>query len=203
MVRFFQILFFIIFHAPLGFLLRSKIYGAENVVLKNEEGLIIAANHHSKIDPFLILLLPFSVVKKLVPIYFLTAERYYKKLLLKPFIKSLGAYPIKERAWTIEEFLGSGLERLQRNQKIMIFPEGKIVKELSEKNIKPGIGYLAEESHASILPVHIQGTYGISFFGVLLRRHSITLSIGKPFQLGMPLNHIEAARKIIHTIYAL
>lgn len=139
--------------------------------------------------------------------YFLTANRYYKHWWLRIFIKPLGAYPLREKAWTLEEFLGSTLEKLNNGQKIMIFPEGKIVKDLNIDNAKPGIIYLAMKSGAQILSVHMQGLFGASFWDILLRKKSVTLSIGKPFLFSKKISNneeaVRASAEIMSAIYTL
>lgn len=139
--------------------------------------------------------------------YFLTAGRYYKYWWLRIFIKPLGAYPLQEKAWTLEGFLGSTLEKLNNGQKIMIFPEGQLTGDFNAENAKPGIIYLAMKSGAQILPVHLEGLFGASFWDIVLRRRQVILSIGKPFLFSKKIsNNEEAVRasiEIMSAIYAL
>jgi 1-acyl-sn-glycerol-3-phosphate acyltransferase len=202
-----QFLLFWIFHLLFRFLLRAKTNVPDGIVIEKDKPLIIAVNHPSRIDPFLIGLLPWRVVKKLIPMYFLTANRYYRHWWLRIFIKPLGAYPLREKAWTLEEFLGSTLEKLNNGQKIMIFPEGQLTGAFNADNAKPGIIYLAMKSGAQILPVHLQGLFGASFWDVVLRRRQVTLSIGEPFLFSKKISNneeaVRASGEIMRAIYAL
>ena len=163
---------------------------------------IVAANHISKIDPFLLCLLPFSAARQLMPIYFLTTEYYYKKWYLKPILKLLGCYPVAKRAWTMEEFLSSSLKKLKDGKVIMFFPEGKITNGGERDKPRPGIGYLVEKSGKQILPLHIEWDQN-----KVLSPKKLKLSFGEP-SLSQGKNdqrssYEREAEKIMNKIYSL
>jgi len=205
MVFFVQLLSFIIFHFPFKFFLRAKVEGVENLKLDSKRPLILVSNHQAKIDPFLILLLPYRLVRQIIPFYQPTGEYYYKKWWFKPFIL-YGAYLMKQRAWTIEELLGPTLEKLHQGKSIMIFPEGQLVKERGEVKAKPGVFYLAKESGAQILPIHIEGVEGLTFRDFIFRRRTVAIRLAKPFIFNTEVaksHYKELAHNLIESIYDL
>lgn len=201
-----QILLFFVLHIPLKFFLRAKIFGVENFT-STSKPIIIAANHNSKIDPFLLSLLPFHIAKQIIPIHPLTSQYYYNKPWLKPFLKLFGSFPTKKVAWTIEDYLADSLRKLREKQNIMIFPEGKIVGVNTENTAKPGIVYLAMNSGAKILPVHIRETYNINFFDFIFRRRSVTVTLGElialPAKEYNKTDYQMLANQLLQTIYSL
>ena len=148
-----QYCFYYIFHLPFKVWFRPKISGVEHIPQKP---FIIAANHTSKVDPFLLCLLPLSAVKRLLPIYFLTTEHYYRRWYLRPILKLLGCYPVAKRAWALHDFLFTTIEKVNAGKTVMFFPEGKIIRGNEDKKPRPGIGYLIEQTQSSILPLHIK-----------------------------------------------
>jgi 1-acyl-sn-glycerol-3-phosphate acyltransferase len=198
MVKFAQFCFYFAFHWIFQSLFRAKVVGVENIPKRN---FIIAANHTAKIDPFLLCLLPFSVVKRITPIYFLTSEYYYRKWYLYPILKPLGCYPVASRAWTLDEFLGTSFLKLRSGKTIMFFPEGKIVGENPETKARPGIGYLGAKSGKMILPLRIR--WGKSFLGI----KQVTLLFGQPIFVQRRNNSTDffkqEAERIMAAIYSL
>jgi acyl-[acyl-carrier-protein]-phospholipid O-acyltransferase / long-chain-fatty-acid--[acyl-carrier-protein] ligase len=148
-----QFCFYYIFHLPFKVWFLPKISGIEHIP---QRPFIIAANHTSKVDPFLLCLLPLSAVKQLLPIYFLTTEHYYKRWYLRPILKLLGCYPVAKRAWTLHDFLSTTIEKVEAGKIVMFFPEGKIIRSNEDKEPRAGIGYLVEQTQKPILPLHIK-----------------------------------------------
>ena len=169
-----QAIAYALLHLPLRFLYRVEVH--ERTFSRP---LILAANHRSRFDPFLLAALPYSVFCQLAPIYFLTAEHYYSKLWLRPFLAILGAYPVPMRAWTMEDYFGSSLEKLRRGETILMFPEGRRVKSRGEA--KPGAAYLSRTARVAVLPIRID------------RRR---IAIGAPMR-------VENAEEILDRIYSL
>jgi 1-acyl-sn-glycerol-3-phosphate acyltransferase len=207
MTGFLQFIYFCIFHWPLRLLLRAKVKVPEGIVIEKNKPLILALNHPSRLDPFLLGLLPWRLFKQIMPVYFLTANQYYQHWWLRIFIKPVGAYPLQEKAWTLEEFLGTTLAKLSAGQKVMVFPEGQLTKWFDPDNAKPGIVHMAMKSGARILPIHIQGIFGVGFWDTVFRKRTGALSLGQPFVFsGKIATSEEAARAaadIVRRIYEL
>lgn len=196
-----QFCFYYIFHLPFKVWFRPTIVGIEHVP---QRPFIIAANHTSKVDPFLLCLLPISVVKRLIPIYFLTTEHYYRRWYLQPVLKLLGSYPVAKRAWTLHDFLSSTIEKIKAGKVVMFFPEGRIIKADEGSKPKPGIGYLAEQTQKPILPLRIKWKTVNRFLG-----GRPMLTFGKPVIIvkseanASYASYEKEAARIMETIYSL
>jgi 1-acyl-sn-glycerol-3-phosphate acyltransferase len=193
-----QLCFYFIFHLPLKILLRPKIGGIENIP---QRPFILAANHASRVDPFLLCLLPLSAVKRLSPIYFLTAEYYYRRWYLRPILKILGCYPVAKRAWTLNHFLSTTVTKLKAGKVVMLFPEGKVVRNAKREKPRVGIGYLIKQTKSPVLPLHIKwGKSNRPFVKGLI------LTFGEKIIFAENNVHIkyeEASKKIMDIIYSL
>lgn len=207
MVSFFQYVIYFIVHIPLKFFLKPKVILETGTLTNPKKPYIIAANHLSRFDALVLLLLPFSIATKFVPVYFLITERYYNKWWLKPIMKMIGGLQVKSWAWTFDDFLGEGLRELRQDHTVMIFPEGRITRNDLNATAKPGIIYLAKKSKVQILPLQITGTSGINFLGSIMRKKTITLKLGPPTTINKSandkVNYIKAADKIVNLIHSL
>jgi 1-acyl-sn-glycerol-3-phosphate acyltransferase len=170
------------------------VYGAERIP---PGPFILVANHTSRLDPFLLCLLPFSVARRVAPLYFLTAKNQYDRWY-RPLIKSLGAFPIAPRGWTLEQFFSSSLKTLRAGKSIMIFPEGKIIRQAREP-ARPGIAYLMRQAKVPIVPLHI------AWDGPTVKAKRLRLAFGDPLNLRDLKQHSlpEQANEIMDVVYSL
>jgi len=191
--------FYFCCHWLFTILFRPEIRGLEYIPQKP---FILAANHTARVDPFLVCLLPFSIVKHLMPISFATAEWYYRKWYLHPFLVTLGCFPVMERAWTLEEFSQTTLQKLQEGKVVMYFPEGRIVRGNEKAKAKPGIGYIAELSQKPILPLRIQWDRSNSPFPKLTLAFGETLSFSKDAKADIA-SYRQKAETIMNVVHSL
>ncbi len=205
MISLFQYAFFFVFHLPLRFFLRPHINGIEHVLINGDVPRLIIANHITRLDPFLLALLPFRAQKKMIPYRFPTVDSYYRKLWIQFFIRPLGAYKMTPRAWTLDEYFSETKKYIFEKNNILLFPEGRLVTTPFEVEAKPGFIYLPSELSIAILPLHIRGLSGLTFWDFLLRRRSVTLTFGEEFSLSdVPIyRYRDTARGILEGIYAL
>ncbi len=80
-------------------------------------GVILAANHRSFLDPFLI----GCCLGR--PIYFVAKRELFHKPLIGWFLNCMGAFPIR-RGESDEQSMATALALLERGQAVVIFPEG-------------------------------------------------------------------------------
>lgn len=80
-------------------------------------GVILASNHRSFLDPFVIGL----CVGR--PIYFVAKRELFDNRMLGWFLNALGAFPIK-RGESDEESMATARALLERGEVVVIFPEG-------------------------------------------------------------------------------
>src|SRR3954471_5622283 len=123
--------------------------GREHV--PKEGPVILAASHRSFVDPFIIAV----CVRR--PIYFVAKRELFEKRWQGWLLNALGAFPIR-RGESDEESMDTALEILERGDVVVIFPEGTRIRTGSLGKGKRGVGRLAVESGAPVVPVAVHGT---------------------------------------------
>ena len=205
-----QTIFHRLFRCVLLLLLRAEVVGNINVFTKNQgTPLIIAANHRSRIDPFLLALLPRKQLDLILPISFPTTEVYYRRLLFRIWIAPLGAYSIPQYATTVDEYLNETIKKLKAGNTVMLFPEARLVTHGGMGTAKAGIIIAAQRSGARIIPIQIEGSQLVSFWNILTRQVGVRIIVGELFDLdkniteeNMPACRAESAR-LLNVIYTL
>jgi 1-acyl-sn-glycerol-3-phosphate acyltransferase len=114
-------------------------------------GVILASNHRSFLDPFLI----GCCLGR--PIYFVAKRELFERPLLGWFLNCLGAFPIR-RGESDDESMATALTLLERGQAVVIFPEGTRIRTGPLAKPKRGVGRLALQSGARIVPIAITGS---------------------------------------------
>lgn len=148
-----QYIYYFLFHIPSKIIFKSKITIPKDLELKKP--IIIISNHNSMLDPFLLTLLPFSLVRKLIPIYAPTSARYHKNIFITLLIRPMGSYPLKRWSWSFEDIFDKTLKDLEKGRTLLIFPEGRITKKGEKIKAKSGFLFLASKFNTSILPIRI------------------------------------------------
>jgi glycerol-3-phosphate dehydrogenase (NAD(P)+) len=114
-------------------------------------GVILAANHRSFLDPFLIgCLLP-------RPSYFVAKQELFRNPVIGWFLSCMGAFPVR-RGQSDEESVETALALLERGEAVVIFPEGTRIRPGSLGKPKRGVGRLALQSAAPVVPIAITGS---------------------------------------------
>jgi glycerol-3-phosphate dehydrogenase (NAD(P)+) len=139
-----------------------------------EGPVIFAANHRSFLDPFVI------ATMSRRPIYYVAKKELFKKPLTAWFLNSLGAFPI-DRGNGDEGAMGTAREILERGDCVLIFPEGTRVRPGTLGSPKRGVGRLALETGAPVVPVAVIGTEAIRR-GWRIRRHKVRIRAGAPLR---------------------
>ncbi|HEY1275812.1 MAG TPA: 1-acylglycerol-3-phosphate O-acyltransferase [Thermoleophilaceae bacterium] len=114
-------------------------------------GVILAANHRSFLDPFAI----GCCLGR--PIYFVAKQELFKRPLLGWFLNAMGAFPIR-RGESDEDSVATALALLERGEAVVIFPEGTRIRTGSLAKPKRGVGRLALQSGAPVVPIAITGS---------------------------------------------
>src|SRR5688572_3173996 len=114
-------------------------------------GVILAANHRSFLDPFLI----GCCIGR--PIYFVAKRELFKNPLIGWFLNCMGAFPVR-RGESDEESVATTRALLARGHAVVIFPEGTRIPAGSLGRPKRGMGRLALESGAPVVPIAVSGS---------------------------------------------
>jgi glycerol-3-phosphate dehydrogenase (NAD(P)+) len=116
-------------------------------------GLIVAANHRSFLDPFVIgASLPWSR-----PMNYVAKQELFRNPLQAWFLSRLGAFPIRRGESDLESMETARLI-VERGGTVCIFPEGTRHRRGTLGNPKRGVGRLALQTGAPIVPVAVIGT---------------------------------------------
>ena len=135
--------------------------------------LIVAANHRSFLDPFVIgATLPWRR-----PLHYVAKVELFEPRWQGWILNRLGAYPVR-RGQSDEETLVTSRGVLDRGGAICIFPEGTRIRTGSLGRPKRGFGRLALESGAAVLPVAVHGTERVRD-GWRIRPRKVRLRAGR------------------------
>jgi glycerol-3-phosphate dehydrogenase (NAD(P)+) len=114
-------------------------------------GVILAANHRSFLDPFLI----GCCIGR--PIYFVAKREMFRNPLIGWLLNCMGAFPVR-RGEADEESVKTSVALLERGRAVVMFPEGTRIRAGSLASPKRGVGRLALQSGAAVVPIAITGS---------------------------------------------
>ncbi len=112
---------------------------------------IVAANHRSFLDPFVIA----TMVRR--PMYYVTKKELFSRPWQAWVLNALGAFPV-DRGAADGEMIETAKAILGRGEIALIFPEGTRTRPGALGHPRRGVGRLALESGAPVVPVAVIGT---------------------------------------------
>jgi glycerol-3-phosphate dehydrogenase (NAD(P)+) len=151
--------------------LRLQRIGREHARVKG--GLIVASNHRSFLDPFVIgAFLPWR--RRL---QFVAKVELFERRLQGWLLSRLGAFPIR-RGQSDETAIETARLIVERGGTVIIFPEGTRIRNGSLGRPKRGVGRLALETGAPVLPIAVKGSEEVRR-GWKIRPKKVRLRAGK------------------------
>ncbi len=179
------------------FFLRYQII-YQNRNIRNLKGpLIIAANHSSWLDPFLLSGI-FPIFSSIFPIRFATYHTFFRYIYTALFVRVYGCFQVR-RGVGIAKILAPAVKFLAGGQVVGIFPEAKKRNLGRPRKGRRGAAYLAIKTGAPILPCRIEGIRGLSAKDFFMRKRQVTVYAGQPLYLP---NEFADADNITHLNHA-
>src|SRR5437870_1525190 len=176
-----------------GCVARVRVLGRENA--NRAGGFLLAANHISHFDPFLISL---AVRRK---IDWMTMAEFFRARVLGFLLRAIDAFPA-ERDRADLKTIRTAIERLRSGRVVGLFPEGGIrdgMRSLLEgAPLRPGASTLAQIAGVPILPCVILGSDRLysKRQWLPLRRTRIWIAFGNPISNFPDLQKSQAREQI-------
>ncbi|RIK67324.1 MAG: hypothetical protein DCC65_07190 [Planctomycetota bacterium] len=153
-----------------------------------EGPVIVAANHVSTLDPFLL-----SATSPNRYVSFMIAREFAEIPLFRRLVELVECVPVNRTGIDVAS-MKAALRHLERGRCLGIFPQGRIQFPGEEVEIREGVALMALRSGALVVPAYIHGVtqrafgdskYG-DFFSLVapfLRRHHARVRFGAPVDL--------------------
>jgi 1-acyl-sn-glycerol-3-phosphate acyltransferase len=142
--------------------------------LPQNETFILAANHFSTLDAFILM----AAVKR--EIYTLAKKELFKNYFLRFLFTRLNGIPVNRKEFC-HQTIKTVLNILQQKKVVAIFPEGYVSKDGTLGRFKQGIAKFALKAKVPIIPVAIIGSNQVLPFGKKIPKpHQVTVKFGKP-----------------------
>ena len=135
---------------------------------------IVAANHRSFLDPFVIA----TMARR--PMYYVAKKELFRNSIVAWFLVQLGAFPV-DRGAGDGDMITTARMILERGDILLMFPEGTRIRPGSLGEPRRGVGRLALETGAPVVPIAVIGTEAVRR-GWRIRPHKVRIRAGRPLQ---------------------
>jgi 1-acyl-sn-glycerol-3-phosphate acyltransferase len=154
---------------------RVKIHGGEQI--RQDTPYVVMANHCSYLD------IPCLYVAMPVTLHFVAKKELKKMPFLGWYLMLSGTILIdRKNTVSAKQSLAEAALKVKKGHHVAIFPEGTASKTGKMNAFKKGGFFLADDADATIVPIHVKGTYYVwpSADKLRIRRGKIEVVIGKP-----------------------
>src|SRR5271167_4198959 len=134
--------------------------------------LLLASNHRSFLDPFVI----GTLVRR--PVYYMAKRELFERPLVAWLLNGLGAFPV-DRGASDEQAMDTARAILARGDCVVLFPEGTRVRPGPLGAPRRGVARLALQTGAPVAPVAVIGTEDVRR-GWRIRPRRVRLRVGAP-----------------------
>ncbi len=140
--------------------------------LPKQGPLLLASNHRSFLDPFVIGML----VRR--PVYYMAKRELFEKRWQAWILNALGAFPV-DRGRGDSAAMDTARTILERGDCVVLFPEGTRVRRGQLGKPRRGVGRLALETGVPVAPVAVIGTENVRR-GWRIRPRKVRVRVGRP-----------------------
>jgi glycerol-3-phosphate dehydrogenase (NAD(P)+) len=141
---------------------------------KARGGVIVASNHRSFLDPFVVgACLPWRR-----PMNYMAKRELFERRWQGWLLSRLGAFPVR-RGESDEESMLTARMIAERGGAVCVFPEGTRIRRGTLSEPKRGVGRLALQTGAVVIPTAVLGTEGVRR-GLRIRPKKVKVRLGPP-----------------------
>ena len=172
-----------------------RVIGRGNLPVR--EGFIIASNHMSNMDPFI---LGLASRRRLS---YVTKDTLFRNRVLRYILYRVDAFPIKRGASDFRA-MRETLRRLRKGAPVVLFPEGTRQTTGAERKIHEGIGFIVSKAGVPVIPAYIKDSEKVLPPGSkILKRQRVTVAFGAPLHFAKHQSYADIAHQVMGRVSSL